>query len=169
MVCQTGHQQCIEPAAGPVDALNDENCWKVGFNPSSLFLPFRHSRSLSFFSSLPPFPLTFSYSFSLFPSFSFYVLFLFYFQVCMLYNHIHVGGNNFHVLFALKIFTMGKSEWQSLVMVVAIGGLPLLLVSRNCSTFTVCVYIIVITNFYICFFTFVEKIFTHKRNIPAQF
>ena len=36
-VCQTGHQQCREPAGSPFDSLNDERCWKVGFKDPPVF------------------------------------------------------------------------------------------------------------------------------------
>ena len=129
------------------------------FNPSSYSLPLSYSSSLYFSLSLPS-----SLSLSLLPFFSFmshfYVTFMW---LCctIIYMKEEI---NFMCLLHKKIFKMGKSEWQCLVLFVALGSLPMYSVSRNCSPFNVPVYIIEKTDCYIWFFTLLEKLITHKWN-----
>ena len=54
-------------------------------------------------------------------------------------------------------------------LLVAISGLPLHFVPWSCSPFTVHVHIISKTEFYTCFFNFLEKMFTHKQNRLSNF
>ena len=92
----------------------------------------------------------------------------------MLYNYILVGGNDFLAFSADENVYNGLNEWECLVLPVALGGLlvalgslPLYFLSWSGSPFTVHVYIISKTDFYICFFNILEKYFIiNKLNCP---
>ena len=88
--------------------------------PTSQFLSFFLSLSLFFFLCPVPILLSVVYVVWLYP----------------------VGGSNSHVFLLKKLLTVGKSEWQCLVLAIALGDLFLYFVSRNFSSFTLRVYII---------------------------